>query len=95
MPWKYGKYKFGCKVNENGYDTYKMTFKSKQGNGFVDLKSSGAEMKNHQGFISLDEQIHILTHPVIGYYNHNENEFGTYEIWHPKIELKEAIVKRV
>ena len=91
MPWKYGRYKFQYKLNKNEYSEYKMTFKSKQGNGLVDIKNTGNEVKILQGFNSIEQQIHILTHPVIGYYDLNENEFGTYEIWHPKMDLKEGI----
>lgn len=95
MPWEYGNYKFQFKLNGIDYSEYKMTFTSKQGNGIVDIKSSGNKMKILEGFNSLEQQVHILTHPVIGYYELNKKEFGTYEIWHPKIELKEGIANEL
>ena len=95
MPWKYGKYNFKYKSNGFEYSEYKMTFKSKQGDGIVDIKNSGSDMKILQGFNSLEQQVLILTHPVIGYYDLNEKEFGTYEIWHPKIDLKEGIANEL
>jgi len=95
MPWKYGSYKFEYKLTDGDYSVYKMTFKSKLGSGIVDVKSSGNKMKVLTGFDSLEQQIHILTHPVVGYYESNEKEFGTYEIWHPKIELKEGVANEL
>jgi hypothetical protein len=91
MPWKYGKYHFKYDLNNSEYSMYKMNFESKQGKGIAHIKNTGNQMKVLEGFDSLEQQIHILTHPVIGYYDLNENEFGTYEIWHPKIDLKEGI----
>jgi len=40
-----------------------------------------------EGFESIDEQLLILTHPVTGYYFKRNNNIGTYNIWHPKMEL--------
>ncbi len=95
MPWKYGKYHFKYKLNNHEYSEYKMNFKSKLGDGIIDIKSSGNSMKIQQGFNSIAQQVHILTHPVIGYYNINKNEIGTYEVWHPKIDLKEGTVNEL
>ncbi|MBE7690773.1 DUF2071 domain-containing protein [Tenacibaculum piscium] len=90
MPWEYGKYKFNFKRNNNLYSEYKMEFKSKLGNGLIEIESSGDDVKLLKGFKDMDEQTHILTHPVIGYYDLSKKELGTYEIWHPKINLKEG-----
>ena len=68
MPWEYGKYKFYLKLEKDQYLEYKMSFESDQGDGIVNIKNSGNDMKVLQGFKTLDEQILILTHPVIGYY---------------------------
>ena len=91
MPWNYGKYNFKYTIKNNQYTEYKMKFTSKQGDGLVNIKNSGEEVKLLQGFDSIDQQTLILTHPVIGYYNLKEKQLGTYEIWHPKINLKEGI----
>ena len=90
MPWKYAKYNFSFKRDKNLYSEYKMEFKSKLGDGAIDIKSTGDEVKLLDGFKDIDEQVHILTHPVIGYYTVSDKELGTYEIWHPKIDLKEG-----
>jgi hypothetical protein len=90
MPWRYGKYKCQFQLKGHEYSEFKMDFTSKQGNGSVDIKNSGSDMKLLEGFKSLDEQVLILTHPVMGYYDLNAHEIGTYEIWHPKIDLKEG-----
>ena len=95
MPWEYGKYNFEYKLEEKQYIAYKMKFRSKQGDGIANIKSTGNEMKLLQGFDSIEQQILILTHPVIGYYNLSGKELGTYEIWHPKIDLKEGIAIKV
>jgi len=91
MPWDYGKYTFSSILVGEKYTNYAMRFKSNQGDGRVHLKSAGKAMQLLEGFKNMEEQILILTHPVIGYYNLSETELGTYEIWHPKIELKEGI----
>ena len=90
MPWEYAKYKFSFKKQNDNYSEYKMAFKSKLGQGHIEIKSSGNKMKLLDGFKNIEEQIHILTHPIIGHYNISNKELGTYEIWHPKIDLKEG-----
>ncbi len=95
MPWKKGRYKFEFKLKGDNYLKYRMSFESKQGNGIVDIKSSGKKMPLLKGFDTLEQQIHILTHPVVGYYKLNKKEFGTYEIWHPKIQLKEGVANEL
>lgn len=95
MPWRYGKYKFQHKLNGTKYSEYNMSFKSKQGNGIVDIKNANEEMKKLPAFHSLEQQIHILTHPILGYYDISKSHFGTYEIWHPKINLNEGIASNL
>jgi hypothetical protein len=90
MPWEYGQYKTNFTFENNFYANYQIDFKSKHGNGNIRIKSKNKKMILHNGFKSLDEQILILTHPVIGYYNLIDNKIGTYEIWHPKIDLYEG-----
>jgi hypothetical protein len=91
MPWEYGKYKFTSKFVDHLYVEYNMKFESILGNGIVNIKSTGNELGILKGFETKDEQDLILTHPVIGYYNLSEQELGTYEIWHPRIDLKEGV----
>lgn len=95
MPWKKGSYYFDYEFNNSVYSKYNMTFNSAHGKGKVDIISTKEDMKLHEGFTNLDEQIHILTHPVKGYYQIDNHLLGEYEIWHPKIELKECKVKHV
>ena len=90
MPWEYANYKFSFKKNNDYYSEYKMEFKSKLGDGIIDIESTGNKVKLLDGFKNIDEQIHILTHPIIGYYDISKEELGTYEIWHPVIDLKEG-----
>lgn len=87
MPWRYAKYQFSFKKHNEIYSEYNMTLKSKLGNGIINILGTGKEMPLLEGFNSIEEQIHILTHPIIGYYNISNKELGTYEIWHPKIKL--------
>jgi hypothetical protein len=95
MPWEYAKYKFSFIKNNDHYSEYKMEFKSKLGNGTIEIESTGNKVKLLDGFKSIEEQIHILTHPIIGYYNISNDELGTYEIWHPEIDLKEGKAKHL
>ncbi|MFK8039685.1 MAG: DUF2071 domain-containing protein [Crocinitomicaceae bacterium] len=95
MPWGYGKYSFDYQLEKSEYIQYRMEFTSKQGDGLVDIKSTGSEMKLLHGFDSLEQQIHILTHPVTGYYDSSKTEFGTYEIWHQKIDLTEGVANHL
>ena len=95
MPWEYAKYKFSFKKNKETYSEYKMEFTSKLGDGVIDIESTENEVKLLEGFTNMEEQIHILTHPVIGYYHVSNKELGTYEIWHPEIALKEAKAKNL
>jgi len=90
MPWERGKYTEDIRIKNGIYNKYELEFKSKQGIGKVSLVSTTTKMKIHSGFTSLDEQLLILTHPVIGYYYLKNKEIGTYEIWHPKMDLCEG-----
>ena len=87
MPWQYGSFKFQFELNKKQYLKYEMEFKSKQGAGIANIKSSKNEMKLLEGFKSIDEQYLILTHPVTGYYFKRNKSLGTYDLWHPKMEL--------
>ena len=62
--------------------------------GIRGLKEEQYQGEFLDGFKTLEEQIHILTHPVIGYYDISDKELGTYEIWHPIINLKEGRAKK-
>ncbi len=96
MPWKYGEYQFHYNLDKGNYSKYKMSFKSKLGNGVIAITGTTNKMQLLPCFNSLEEQIHILTHPVIGYYSlANKNKLGTYEIWHPKMNLKEGIANNL
>lgn len=95
MPWDYAKYTFSFKKNKGRYSEYKMEFKSKLGNGIIEIESTGNEVNLLEGFENIQEQVHILTHPIIGYYNISEKELGTYQIWHPQINLKEGKAKHL
>jgi hypothetical protein len=90
MPWEYAKYKCSFNQNKELYSEFKMDFKSKLGDGNIDIESTGNEVKLLDGFKNMEEQNHILTHPIIGYYDISNKEIGTYEIWHPEIDLKEG-----
>lgn len=90
MPWEYAKYKFSFKKENKYYTEYKMEFKSKLGNGILDIESTGNEVKLLDGFKDIQEQVHVLTHPIIGYHHRSNKELGTYEIRHPAIDLKEG-----
>ena len=90
MPWEYAKYKCSFKQNKELYSEFKMDFKSKLGDGNIDIESTENEVKLLDGFKNMKEQNHILTHPIIGYYDISNKEIGTYEIWHPEIDLKEG-----
>lgn len=72
------------------YDKFNIEFESNQGHGEIELSSTHSKVQLHQGFNSLDEQLFILTHPVKGYYKLRNNRLGTYEIWHPKMNLHEG-----
>ncbi len=90
MPWKFATYTSSFKKKNDFYSEYKIDFKSKMGDGKIDIKSTGEEVKLLEGFKNMEEQIHILTHPVVGYYIISNKELGTYEIWHPRIDVKEG-----
>jgi len=91
MPWQKGTYKFSCKLTEAGYQQYNMKFSSKQGKGLVEIVSGTEPMKLLPGFDTLEQQILILTHPTIGYYNISDKKLGMYEIWHPEMKLYSGI----
>ncbi|GAA5225441.1 DUF2071 domain-containing protein [Membranihabitans marinus] len=83
MPCQYGHYDFHSPI-ENG--EYHMRFRSKQGRGLVQIKDTNREIHIHKGFTSLEQQAHILTHAVTGYYPISQDIIGSYEIWHPRMK---------
>ncbi|MBB6461937.1 DUF2071 domain-containing protein [Flammeovirga kamogawensis] len=93
MPWEFGRYSFDFIYEEGRYKKYVMEFTSKMGNGKIDLEGTTEENILLNGFSNLAEQDLILTHPVKGYYTQSESKIGTYEIWHPKFNLKQGKVK--
>ncbi|WP_458627256.1 DUF2071 domain-containing protein [Winogradskyella sp. PC D3.3] len=95
MPWAYADYEFSFKMNNGYYSEYKMAFKSKFSNGTIDIKNTGNDVALLEGFKTMEEQIHILTHPITGYYNRANKGLGTYNIWHPKMDLKEGMAKNL
>jgi len=95
MPWQYAKYKINTKFENNRYIDYEMSFKSSLGNGSVHIKDTGKALNLLPSFETLDEQMFILTHPVLGYYNRPKQGIGTYEIWHPKMKLTHCTVEHL
>lgn len=95
MPWEYGKYNASFTIENNTYSEYSIDFKSKHGVGEVQLQSTCEKMKIHSGFTSLEEQLLILTHPVTGYYYLKNGQIGSYEIWHPQMELYEGKSQKI
>lgn len=91
MPCQFGTFDFQHQIKDCQYLKYHMTFQSKQGEGHVEIKSSNHEMKILKGFTSIDQQTYILTHPITGYYSMSEKTIGSYEIWHPKMQITEGI----
>ena len=90
MPWERGKYKFNFQLENEKYLNYNLNFESKQGDGKIQIQSTNQPMDLLEGFSDISEQELILTHPVKGFYKRGKNVIGTYEIWHPKMELHEA-----
>ena len=87
MPWHYAKYKHDISFVNIRYTNYQISFKSKLGNGDIQIKDTGKQVGLLEGFESINQQMYILTHPVLGYYNGLNHGIGTYEIWHPKMHL--------
>ena len=94
MPWEFGKYKTNFNLENHQYSRYQIDFQSKHGAGNIDIKSKNSKMILHDGFADLDQQILILTHPIMGYYHLTNGKIGSYQIWHPQIDLHEGQVKQ-
>lgn len=90
MPWAHGNYTFDHKTDHGKYSKYNLEWKCSNGNGLIDIRSTKESMKLHEGFDSVDQQLLVLTHPVVGYYYRNDCKVGTYEIWHPEMVLHEG-----
>ena len=95
MPWQYAKYKINTLREGGRYTNYQISFKSKLGDGIVHIKDTDKSLDLLQGFETMDEQILILTHPVLGYYNRLNHGIGTYKIWHPKMNLTHCTVENL
>lgn len=105
IPWHFARYEVDCLYNptRRAYDRYHFSKTSPWASAEIELEDTGAPMTLTPGFSSLDEQILILTHPIIGYFYRlsdlhqlsSETEFlvskpalvGTYSVWHEEIPL--------
>ena len=102
IPWHYADYDMICDYNPSrrAYDRYEMYHFSKWATAEIELEDTGERMALIPGFSTLDEQLLILTHPIIGYFYRLPNErrlssskpsgvldVGTYSVWHEEIPL--------
>ncbi len=89
IPWHYARYEVDCRYNaqRHAYDRYHFSKTSPWAAAEIELEDTGERMALHSCFSTLDEQILILTHPIIGYFYRLDTRPGTYSVWHEEIPL--------
>ncbi len=89
IPWHYARYEMDCRYNaqRHAYDRYHFSKTSDWASAEIELEDTGEPMTLTPGFSTLDEQILILTHPIIGYFYRLDTRPGTYSVWHEEIPL--------
>jgi uncharacterized protein YqjF (DUF2071 family) len=97
IPWHYARYEMDCQYNpaRRAYDSYKYTIHSDWASAEIDLEDTGEAMPLTSGFAALDEQILILTHPIVGHFYRLDSNSGTYSVWHEEIPLTSANPKNL
>ena len=89
IPWHYARYKVDYQYNpaRRAYDRYHFSKTSDWASAEIELEDTGERMALHPCFSTLDEQILVLTHPIIGYFYRLDTRPGTYSVWHEEIPL--------
>lgn len=89
IPWHYARYEIDCPYNaqRRAYDRYHFSKTSDWASAEIELEDTGEPMALHPCFSTLDEQILILTHPIVGYFYRLDSRPGTYSVWHEEIPL--------
>ena len=83
IPWYNAKYK-----NESKKETYSLSIKSNFNHGYIEYLKTNQPIELLDGFISMEEMILVLTHPIRGVYHKLNGKIGTYSVAHEKMNLK-------
>ena len=97
IPWHHAQYSVKCNYNSERlrYDHFQYSIKSEWATAEIDLIDTGNPMQLNGAFRSLDEQILILTHPIAGYFKHQDGNTATYSVWHDEIPFTIGMSKNL
>lgn len=90
MPWFYAKYKTNFDFSDK-YNSYKVTIEAPNASARIDITEDETTAFNTDDFVSQNEAVLVLTHPVTGYFFRADKTIGRYKIWHPLMDIKSAI----
>ncbi|MFO0659033.1 MAG: DUF2071 domain-containing protein [Polyangiaceae bacterium] len=96
LPWHHATTTFECERDESTgvYRRYAMRTESKWAPVDLELEGENEDLRGVEGFDDDETGQVVLTHPLRGYYYRRDGVVGTYSIWHDRLRLKRARVKR-
>ncbi len=94
LPWHRARYEFDTIWEEERCQRYRLETKSAWGPASVELEGSDEPTGCLEGFRNAEETAVVLTHPLEGYYHRRDGKVGSYSIWHDRLALCRAAVKK-
>ncbi|NKB88467.1 MAG: DUF2071 domain-containing protein [Acidobacteria bacterium] len=90
LPWHHGRMEFDCELESGLYGRYRVETSSRWASARLELAQTGDEQFTHVGFPDAATAFAVLTHPLKGVYRRRDNELGSYDVWHDRLEVKPA-----
>lgn len=94
LPWHPAQMQFNTTWNGSSCTEYKLKTSSGKANVELDLLPSGTPSGTLDGFTSADETSEVLTHPLVGYFRRRDGKLGSYSVWHERLNLCRANVRK-
>lgn len=87
LPWHKARTRFETEYDSSAarYLRYRVRTRCSWGPLDLELHDSGSPPNPLPGFSDLETGLALLTHPLRGHYRRRDRTFGTYEVWHPRL----------
>ncbi|MBN1207677.1 MAG: DUF2071 domain-containing protein [Myxococcaceae bacterium] len=94
LPWHPARMRFETAWSGERCEQYRLVTDGAWGRAELELSGSETPMGCLDGFRDEEECVLVLTHPLKGYYFRRDGTLGTYSVWHERLQLQRATVRK-
>ncbi|MDY7224955.1 DUF2071 domain-containing protein [Hyalangium rubrum] len=94
LPWHPARMRFEAAWTGERCEQYRLATEGEWGGAELELSGTETPMGCLDGFRDEEECAVVLTHPLQGFYFRRDGRLGTYSIWHARLQLQRANVRK-